>query len=46
MAEAGAAVAMTCAYKMHLHGYDVADKGAPPVQTSGQRREAQPCPME
>lgn len=45
-AEAGAVEAVACVHKMHLHGYDVADTSAPPVQTSGQRGEAQPCPVE
>lgn len=44
--EAGAVGAVACDHKMPLHGYDVADRGAPPVQTSGQRGEAQPCPVK
>lgn len=46
VAEAGAFEAMVCVHKMPPHGYDVAGTSAPPVQTSGQRGEAQPCPVE
>lgn len=46
VAEAGAVGAVTCDHKMPLHGYDIADRIAPQVQTSGQRGEAQPCPVE
>lgn len=44
--EAEAVGAVACVHKMPPRGYDVADTSAPPVQTSGQRGEAQPCPVE
>ncbi len=46
VAEAGAVGAVDCDHKMPPHGYDVADRGVPPVQTSGRRGEAQPCPVK
>lgn len=41
----GAVGAVAYAHKMPLLGYSEAGRGAPPAHISGQRKEAQPCPL-